>query len=185
MIYRTRFVSSVILGFGLFFHGCSEPKETHTPVISEKVFGSTADITAAEARAFLDSDKSISYLDVRTVKEFETARPARSSNIPFLVFDENGNRAKNADFLKIVEANFEKGAKLVVGCQSGGRSKMAQGVLKEAGFTSAVNMLGGFGGKRSAIGTMKYEGWSQLEFPTESGPCEDRGYFAHKAKVGG
>ena len=177
---RAALVAIVVMGFALC--GCDKPTGTSTP--SAKEFPSSADITAADANALLDSDKSVTYLDVRTVKEFETSRPAGSWNIPFLVLDEGGNYASNADFLKITEASFDKDAKLVIGCQSGGRSKGAQSVLKDAGFTNVVNMLGGLGGKRSAIGTMKYEGWSNLKLPTESGSDVARSYETLRARAG-
>lgn len=172
-----------IFALGLTFGGCRIPKAVDSG--SRKEFTAASDITAVEAKALLDNDKSITYLDVRTVKEFEASRPAGSWNIPFLVFDENGERVKNADFLAVVEANFEKGARLVVGCQSGTRSKMAQGVLIAAGFNNVVSMLGGMAGKRSADGTTLHEGWSELHLPTESGPGGELSYDALRAKVGG
>ena len=171
-----------IFASGLALSGCRKPHAASTD--SAKKLTSAADVTPTKAKALLDSDESITYLDVRTVKEFEASRPAGSRNIPFLISDENGDWLKNADFLQVVVANFEKNAKLVVSCQSGGRSKMAQGVLKNAGFTNLVNMLGGFLGKRSADGTTLHEGWSELKLPTETGPGGAFSYDRLKAKVG-
>jgi rhodanese-related sulfurtransferase len=162
--------------------GCA--RSQCAPATSSKSFAAVADITPTTAKALLDSDPSITYIDVRTVKEFEAGHPAGAWNIPVFVFDDQGGRAKNVDFLGVVEANFDKDAKLIVGCRSGSRSKMAQGFLKDAGFTNTINMLGGFNGAHSANGAGQ-PGWSQLSLPTESGTGGDRGYEAVKMKAGG
>jgi rhodanese-related sulfurtransferase len=161
--------------------GCA--RSQCAPATSAQKFPAAADITPAAAKALLDSDPSITYVDVRTVREFAAGHPTGAWNIPVLVFDDQGGRAKNAEFLTVVEANFEKDAKLIVGCRSGSRSKMAQGFLKDAGFTNTINMLGGYNGRRSSGGGGQ-PGWSQLSLPTESGTGGDRGYEAVKMKAG-
>lgn len=178
----TRAFIVAVFAIGFTLGGCDESQRASKE--SSKTFGAAADVTAYEAKALLDADKAVKYLDVRTVKEFEESRPAGAWNIPFLMFDENGERAKNPDFLAVVAANFKKSDRLVLGCKSGGRSKMAHGVLQEAGYVNVVNMLGGFSGKRSAGGTLTHEGWSQLKLPTESGPGGATGYQVMKSKTG-
>ena len=64
------------------------------------------------------------YLDVRSIPEFEQGHPAGAANIPLLHF-QNGRMAPNPDFQRVVEATYPKDTKLVVGCKSGGRSLQA------------------------------------------------------------
>jgi rhodanese-related sulfurtransferase len=113
-------------------------------------------ITPEEAKSLLDSGDGYVYLDSR--------------NIPFLM-----RGAPNAQFVEIVARNFPKDAKLICGCQRGQRSLMAAQALLAAGFTSVVDMRGGFGGEMDHCGCMVFPGWAPRGFPTtsESNP-EDR-----------
>jgi rhodanese-related sulfurtransferase len=143
---------------------------------------SQTNITPQEAKRLLDSHQA-TYLDVRTVREYESARPAGSINIPVIEMDAAGNRAQNTAFVRVVEANFAKDTPLVVGCQSGGRSSMAAQMLRQAGYTRVYNMMGGFGGGRSTTGE-EIPGWSELGYPTEQGPAGDQAYEQLKKKSG-
>jgi len=147
-------------------------------------FGASTDISATDANALLAADDSITYLDVRTVGEFSESHPKGASNIPIFVANDAGAFERNVDFLSVVGKNFDKSAKIIVGCRSGSRSKKAQRAMIDAGFTNVVNMLGGFFGKRSVVGKTIIEGWSQLDLPTESGVGGDGAYDAMKKKAG-
>jgi len=159
--------------------GCLQPSGRAT---ASSEFGSSADVSASDANRMLSSDSDIRYLDVRTVAEFEDSHPAGAFNVPYLIVDAQGNRSVNPDFMRVVEANFSKDSKLIVGCKSGGRSKMAQGALNKAGFTNVVNMLGGFGGKQSEDGRVEHQGWSQIGLPTDNGAGGERSYAALNSK---
>src|SRR5690242_4170302 len=91
------------------------------------------------------------YLDVRTVEEFEAGHPAGAFNAPVMTRGPAGVQP-NPDFARVVAAKFAKDAKLVVGCQAGGRSQRACAELAAAGFTGIVDMSAGFGGGRDAMG---------------------------------
>lgn len=110
------------------------------------------------------------YVDVRSVPEFDQARPAGASNVPWLHRGAFGMR-HNAEFLAVMRANFELETPLLIGCQAGVRSLQACEALQNAGFTNVTNVLGGFGG--SASGDI---GWVQAKLPIETGPAEGRDY---------
>ncbi len=136
-----------------------------------------ADIMPQEAKAFLDANDGYVYLDVRTVAEYTAGHVPGSLNIPYLVLTESGGRAPNAEFLAIAEAALPKDAKVIVACQSGGRSRRAQDVMKSAGYTQPYNMLGGFGG------TSDQPGWSSLGYPVEAGDGGENSYAKLRAKA--
>ena len=62
----------------------------------------------------------------------------------------------------------------------GGRSQRACEILSGEGFTSLVNMHGGLHGARDMAGSITEPGWEACGYPTESGPCAERGYDALK-----
>ena len=127
------------------------------------------------AGELLDGDEGYTYLDVRSVPEFENGHPAGAVNIPLLHYD-RGAAVPNPDFLRVVENNFDRGARLIIGCQSGGRSTRAAEALTAAGFTAIVHMDGGFGGARDQLGRVVTPGWAESGLPVEYGSAEDRSY---------
>jgi rhodanese-related sulfurtransferase len=127
-------------------------------------------VTPPEAAALLA--EGWSYLDVRSIPEFEAGHPTGAANVPLLHL-ENGRLAPNPDFQRVVTANFAKDAKIVVGCKAGGRSLQAAGLLEAAGYTSIIDMRGGFHGERDAMGRVACAGWAESNLPVEtSAPAE-------------
>src|SRR5262252_2144716 len=84
------------------------------------------------------------YLDVRSIPEFDQGHPPGAANIPLLHF-QGGRMVPNQDFQRVVDAAFPRDARLVVGCKAGGRSQQAAALMEAAGFTNLVEMRGGFG----------------------------------------
>jgi rhodanese-related sulfurtransferase len=82
----------------------------------------------------------------------------------------------NPDFIRVVEAVLSRESKLVLGCQSGGRSMRAAQVLMSAGYQEVVNQRCGFGGARDALGRMVEPGWVAEKLPVELGRPEGRAY---------
>jgi len=112
------------------------------------------------------------YVDVRTEPEFVNGHPAGAVNVP-VVFPDPATRqmTMNPDFLPVVQAHFPADAKIVVGCQAGGRSQRAAEMMVQAGYTDVVNMQGGFGGMRDQTGRTVVPGWSECGLPV----CKDCG----------
>jgi hypothetical protein len=89
----------------------------------------------------------------------------------------------NADFLKVVEANFTHDKTIIVGCQAGPRSTAASRMLDQAGYQDVSNLLGGFGGMRDAIGTVVALGWAASGLPVSSENGEGTSYESMKLKI--
>ena len=122
------------------------------------------------------------YLDVRSIPEFEQGHPAGAFNVPLLHLDpQTGQMRPNAEFLAVVKANFPADAPLVIGCQMGGRSQQACELLSSAGYQDVTNVLGGWGGAPQ----MGHTGWLQAGLPVETTADEAREYDALHQKATG
>src|SRR5262245_2920695 len=119
-------------------------------------------VTVQEARAA--QGFGATYLDVRSVPEFQQGHPEGAFNVPLLHADPVTRHMRpNPEFLDVVRANFPPGTHLVVGCQVGGRSQKAAEILTNAGYHDVANVLGGFGGAPQ----MGHAGWVQAGLPVE------------------
>ena len=145
---------------------------------------SLKNIDPAQARELLESDEGYTYLDVRSIPEFENGHPAGAVNVP-LLHHHRGAMVPNPDFLRVVENHFDRGARLIVGCQSGGRSTRAAEALTACGFTAIVHMDGGFGGDRDQLGRVVTRGWAESGLPVEYGSAEGRSYQSLAGQGGG
>lgn len=126
--------------------------------------------TPPEAYEILVHDATAVYLDVRTEAEFEAGHPAGAHNVPVVFFDPRGGPpTPNPDFVATVERRIPRRAKLLVGCQAGGRSQHACELLAQAGFPDVANVRGGFGGARDASGRVVVPGWHEAKLPVETG----------------
>lgn len=131
-------------------------------------------VTPLEAADLMSSGWT--YLDVRSIPEFEQGHPAGASNVP-LMHATAGRMVPNGDFQKVVEANFPRDAKLVVGCKSGGRSLQAVGLLTALGYDSLVDVRGGFVGERDGMGRSTVSGWSESGLPVATQAEPGRAYI--------
>lgn len=127
-------------------------------------------VSPTQAKELLAADAGAVYIDVRSIPEYESGHPAGAFNIPLMQRHAVG-MVPNLDFVAVVQAHFAADAKLLVGCQSGARSRRACEVLVAAGFADVANVTAGFGGSPSE------RGWRDLGFPVESG-SGDQGYAA-------
>src|SRR5262245_42166801 len=118
-----------------------------------------------EAHEALTRDPAAVYLDVRTEQEFEAGHPSGARNVPVVFFDPATRQPRpNPEFVATVERHLARSTKLVVGCQSGGRSQHACELLAGAGYTNLANVRGGFGGARDQIGRA-VPGWRDAGLP--------------------
>lgn len=130
-------------------------------------------VTPIEAAALLA--EGWSYLDVRSIPEFESGHPAGAANVPLLHLD-NGRMAPNPDFQAVVAANFPRDTKMVLGCKAGGRSLQAAALLEAAGYTNVVDMRGGFHGEHDNFGRVSCAGWAESNLPVETAAPADKTY---------
>lgn len=124
------------------------------------------------------------YVDVRTVEEFEDGHPAGSINVP-LALALGGRMAPNPDFTRAMNAAFGKDAKIVLGCKSGSRSLRAAQLLEAEGFTSIVDQRAGWDGARDPFGQVSEPGWSRVGLPVEQGQPSGRSWEDIKKRAGG
>jgi rhodanese-related sulfurtransferase len=141
------------------------------------------EITPQQAHDLLQNDPAATYIDVRTPREFAGGHPQGAVNIPVAFPDPARGMVMNADFVKVVEGNFPKDKKIIVGCQAGPRSNAAAGLLEQAGYQDLSSMLGGFGGMRDPMGKVVAAGWSSLGLPVSQDNGEDVSYESLSAKV--
>jgi len=128
-------------------------------------------VTVKEAHR-LHAEEGYTYVDVRSIPEFEQGHPAGAHNVPLLHFDPGlGRMTLNPEFLAVMQGNYPRDARLLIGCQVGGRSVQAAQLLASAGYQCVANVLGGYGGARHPItGKVLNEGWVQAGLPTETAP---------------
>ena len=125
-------------------------------------------VTVKEAHQ--KQSEGYTYVDVRSVPEFEAGHPAGATNVPLLNRDpRSGQMTPNPEFLDVMRARFPADARLLIGCQVGGRSAQAAQILVGSGFSDVSNVLGGYGGARDQMtGGTLHEGWSQAGLPVET-----------------
>jgi rhodanese-related sulfurtransferase len=141
------------------------------------------EVTPQQAHDTLQSDVRAVYIDVRTEREFAAGHPQGAVNIPVAFPDPARGMVMNADFVKVVEGNFPKAKKIIVGCQAGPRSNAAAGLLQQAGYQDVSNMVGGFGGMRDPMGKVIAPGWSSLNLPVGQDNGEGVSYESLAAKA--
>jgi hypothetical protein len=95
-----------------------------------------------------------------------------------------GRMTPNPAFKSVVEGTFAKDAKIVVGCKVGGRSLQAATLLESAGYTSVVDMRGGFHGERDNFGRVACAGWAESGLPVEAAAPADKTYAALEKRAG-
>ena len=132
-----------------------------------------------EARDLMDKGGYV-YVDVRSVPEFAAGHPTGAYNVPLLNTGPGG-MVDNPDFLSVVEKNFGKDAKLVVGCKAGGRSARAAAMLERAGYTNLADQKNGFEGTPLPTGGVE-PGWRPKGLPTSTAAAAGRDYDALKAR---
>ena len=137
-------------------------------------------VTVQEAADLVKSGWT--YLDVRSIPEFEGGHPTGAVNVP-LMHAQGGRMASNPDFQAVVEASFPRDAKLVIGCKSGGRSLQAASLLSSLGFTSVVDVRGGFSGERDGLGRVTAQGWSDAGLPVSTAVEPGKAYGDLLSKI--
>ena len=130
-------------------------------------------VTPIEADALLK--EGWAYLDVRSIPEFEGGHPSGAANIPLLHMT-GGRMSPNPAFQSVVEGNYAKDTKIVVGCKAGGRSLQAASLLEAAGYTSVVDMRGGYHGEHDGMGRVTCAGWLESKLPVENAAPPEKTY---------
>ncbi|HUH05895.1 MAG TPA: rhodanese-like domain-containing protein [Kofleriaceae bacterium] len=115
------------------------------------------------------------YVDVRSIPEFEEGHPAGAYNVPFLHRGPSG-MSPNPDFLAVMTRAFSPDRTLVLGCRSGNRSLRAAELLVQHGYRQIVEMRGGYLGETGPGGATVCEGWKTLGLPSATAAEPGRAY---------
>jgi rhodanese-related sulfurtransferase len=141
------------------------------------------EVTPQQAHDILTNDPSAVYIDVRTEGEFANGHPVGAVNVPVAFSDPERGMMVNSDFVRVVEANFPRERKIILGCQAGPRSTSAANMLQQAGYQDVSNLLGGFGGMRDPTGNISAPGWASSGLPVSTDNGEGVSYHSLSAKV--
>ena len=107
-------------------------------------------LSVREARS--KQGEGYTYVDVRSIPEFELGHPAGAVNVPLLHRDEHtGQMMANRQFLDVMRANFASDAKLLIGCQVGGTVGAGRADAHARRFQRRANVLGGYDGARDPM----------------------------------
>jgi rhodanese-related sulfurtransferase len=123
------------------------------------------------------------YVDVRTIEEFESGHPQGAVNIP-IMHAAAGGMSQNTDFMRVMTSAFAKNAKIIVGCKAGSRSLRAAQLLMAEGFTNVLDQRAGWEGARGPFGEVNEPGWSRVGLPSGAGQPTGRSWDDMKKKAG-
>jgi len=122
-------------------------------------------VTVGEAHELMTT-QGYTYVDVRTVAEFEAGHPQGAYNVPLMIDGPRG-RGPNESLVPAVTATFPaKDQKLVVGCLAGPRAMRTAEMLAAAGYTNVVVCAAGWGGAADPFGRVTDPGWKASGLPT-------------------
>ena len=120
-------------------------------------------VSPAEALNLMEKEGWL-YLDVRSVPEFEQGHPAGAYNVPLVHMGPEGSSV-NAEFLSTIERQFDRGARLLVGCRTSNRAEHAVVALLRAGYSNVAIQRAGFLGTHDFFGHAD-PGWEPAGLPT-------------------
>lgn len=113
-------------------------------------------LTPAEAHELMRADKNARLVDVRTRAELDwVGRIPGAVEVELLTYP--GSRP-NPDFMRELEQNVDKEAKVMFICRSGARSHNAAMLATQAGYAEAFNVLEGFEGDKDTEGHRNRKG---------------------------
>ena len=130
-------------------------------------------VSPDEARELMEKMGYV-YVDVRSIPEFEAGHPEGAYNVPLAHSGPHG-MVPNTEFLIVMQKHFPKDAKIVVGCQSGGRSLQAATLLLATGYVDVIDQRAGYAGSNEP-------GWARKGLPTATEARADRTFAALAGK---
>jgi rhodanese-related sulfurtransferase len=96
-------------------------------------------VSVEQAKALL-GDAGVQFLDVRERAEWDKGRVPGAAHVPRGLLEFKADPSLEAYY----DSAIDPAKRLVVYCASGGRSALAAKTLKDMGYPSVTNMLGGF-----------------------------------------
>jgi rhodanese-related sulfurtransferase len=133
-------------------------------------------VSAREAHALV-FEQGYVFLDVRSEQEFALGHPRGAYNVPLMQPGPRG-LVENREFMRVIQAEFARECKFVVGCQSGSRSLTAALRLVAAGYRDVVEQRAGYEGTRDPFGRATEPGWRAAALPCSCDALPGRDYAA-------
>jgi len=136
-------------------------------------------VSPEEAQRLLQ--QGYTYVDVRSEPEFVMGHVPGALNVP-LQRVEGDRLVNNPDFASVMLEVFRTTDPLLIGCRSGGRSRVALEQLQRLGFSDLRELAHGFLGSRDAFGR-RLPGWVQAGLEVASGEGAGGAYPALLERV--
>jgi rhodanese-related sulfurtransferase len=92
------------------------------------------------------------YLDVRSIPEFEAGHAPGAYNIPLLHMAPGGMQPNPKFADEVAAALTDRDRTVIVACKAGGRSAKAAVILEQLGFTRVLDYTGGWSGNPTDAG---------------------------------
>lgn len=123
-------------------------------------------IDAERAAELMSTDQGYVFIDVRMEHEYAQGHVPNAQNIPVMVKGRGGVGIElNRAFVQSVTSQFPSDARIILGCQKGGRSNKAAELLSDAGYTNLHDMRGGLVGETDPLGNITFPGWTSRGLP--------------------
>ena len=112
-------------------------------------------IKSSEIKNFLNNNKNIELLDVRTQDEWDNVGKPDGEKLGlkthFVTIVRSPDPSANESFVKEVKSKIDSNKQLLIMCKAGGRSMMASQLLSQENII-CVNISDGFEGNGENVG---------------------------------
>lgn len=124
----------ILLAFSTIMISCDSSEEVSGDQATQEVMNKQQRVSKEVFKAFLDENKGeVQLVDVRTPEEYNAGTIGGAINMDFY----------SADFQSQL-ATLDKEKPVMIFCKSGGRSGQTLEMMKEMGFTTVLELEGGY-----------------------------------------
>lgn len=118
-----------------FLVSCSNTDATGQVASTEEVMNKQQRVSKETFKAFLAENKDVQLIDVRTAEEHNAGTIEGAKNMDFY----------GSNFKSQLES-LDKDKPVMIFCKSGGRSGQTLDMMKEMGFSTVLELEGGYSG---------------------------------------
>jgi rhodanese-related sulfurtransferase len=112
-------------------------------------------IKSSEIKNFINNNKDIELLDVRTLEEWDSIGKPNGEKLGlkthFVTIIRSPDPSENKKFIEEVKKKIDPNKQLLIICKSGGRSMMAAQLLSQE-QVKCINISDGFEGNGESLG---------------------------------
>jgi rhodanese-related sulfurtransferase len=125
------------------------------------------EINSREAYEMITKNPAFRLVDVRSIAEYYfVGHPEMAANVPLTFWDEKAQTlVRNERFLDDLKTRYKPEETLIFICRSGGRSRQAAQLAREAGYSNVYSVKEGFEGEKDARGYRTVVGWKNSGLP--------------------